>query len=206
MPVHDQVHLGATAIAHQPAEEVDDHRAVEGPHKQPEPQHPSVGDGADMVTRNRLPVPLLTGVWPTGAQERPAAASEPTPISSSHRTSPRSRRAWTQIAGTRWPASDPPRPGAAPGPVLRLLRADPPAPDVAADRGAGQPHGIAAADQRGDRIAGPQNPARPSSSGSSRGPARRPPAAGMQKGPPAHLDGGRGAAPKARPSRPVDSG
>ena len=52
-----------------------------------------------MLTRNRLPVRLMTGVWPTGAHDRPAAASERTPISSSHSTTPPSRLAWARIAG-----------------------------------------------------------------------------------------------------------
>jgi hypothetical protein len=52
-----------------------------------------------MLTRNRLPVRLTTGVWPTGAHERPAAASERTPISSSHNTTPPSRLAWARMAG-----------------------------------------------------------------------------------------------------------
>src|SRR5215211_8403186 len=38
MAIHDQVDPPSTAIAQQPAEEVDEHRAVEGPGKQPEPQ------------------------------------------------------------------------------------------------------------------------------------------------------------------------
>jgi hypothetical protein len=52
-----------------------------------------------MLTRKRLPVPLMTGVWPTGAHDRPAAASERTPISSSHNTTPPSRLARARMAG-----------------------------------------------------------------------------------------------------------
>jgi len=60
---------------------------------------PALEIALTMLTRKRLPVPLITGVWPTGAQERPAAASERTPISSSHNTTPPSRRAWARMAG-----------------------------------------------------------------------------------------------------------
>jgi hypothetical protein len=60
---------------------------------------PALEMALTMLTRKRLPVPLMTGVWPTGAQERPAAASEGTPISSSHNTIPPSRRACAQMAG-----------------------------------------------------------------------------------------------------------
>ena len=52
-----------------------------------------------MLTRNRLPIRLTTGVCPTGAQERPAAASERTPISSSHNLTPPSRLACARMAG-----------------------------------------------------------------------------------------------------------
>jgi hypothetical protein len=52
-----------------------------------------------MLTRKRLPVPLMTGVCPTGAHERPAAASDRTPSHLSHHTSPPSGRAWAWMAG-----------------------------------------------------------------------------------------------------------
>ena len=52
-----------------------------------------------MLTRNRLPVPLTTGGWPTGAHDRPVAASQRPPSSSSHSTSPPSRLARAPMAG-----------------------------------------------------------------------------------------------------------
>src|SRR5215204_3680849 len=60
---------------------------------------PALETALIMLTLNRLPVRLMTGVWPTGAHDRPAAASERTPISSSHNTTPPSRRAWARMAG-----------------------------------------------------------------------------------------------------------
>jgi hypothetical protein len=60
---------------------------------------PALETALIMLARNRLPVPLMTGVWPTGAQDRPAAASERTPISSSHSTIPPSRLARARMAG-----------------------------------------------------------------------------------------------------------
>ena len=84
MAVHDQVHPPATAIAQQPAQEIDEHRSVERAHNSWNRSSPALEMALIMLTRNRLPVRLMTGVWPTGAQERPAAASERTPISSSH--------------------------------------------------------------------------------------------------------------------------
>jgi hypothetical protein len=93
------VDLAPAAIAQQPAQEVDEHRAVERAHNSRNPSIPWLEMALIMLTRNHLPVRLMTGVWPTGAQERPAAASEPTPISSSHNTTPPSRRAWAQMAG-----------------------------------------------------------------------------------------------------------
>jgi hypothetical protein len=40
---------------------------------------PALEIALSMLTRKRLPVPLMTGVWRAGAQERPAAASERLP-------------------------------------------------------------------------------------------------------------------------------
>src|SRR6266487_260664 len=60
---------------------------------------PSPEIALSRFTPNRLPVRLMTGVWPTGAHERPAAASDRTPISSSYSTTPPSRRAWARMAG-----------------------------------------------------------------------------------------------------------
>ena len=105
MPIQDQVHLASTAIAQQPTQEVGEHRTSvnTGPLQDPTTSRnrnlPAVEMALSMLTRNRLPVRLLTGVWPTGAQERPAAASQRTPSSSSHSTTPPSRRAWARMAG-----------------------------------------------------------------------------------------------------------
>src|SRR5512132_1239767 len=111
-----------------------------------------------MLTRKRLPVPLMTGVWPTGAHDRPAAASERTPISSSHNTTPPSRLARARRRDRSRPASAPPRPGSAPGPPPGLLGAEPPPTQISAHRRARQPHAIAPGDQLGDRLTGPQQP------------------------------------------------
>ena len=74
-----------------------------GPRKDPVKRRnrsiPALETALIMLTRNRLPVRFITGVWPTGAQERPAAASDRIPISSSHNTIPPSRLAWARIAG-----------------------------------------------------------------------------------------------------------
>jgi hypothetical protein len=88
MAVHDQMHLPAAAVAQQPAQEVDEHRCREHPVNKRNRSRPALEIALGMLTRKRLPVPLMTGVWPTGAHERPAAASECTPISSSHNTTP----------------------------------------------------------------------------------------------------------------------
>jgi hypothetical protein len=72
---------------------------VKDPVKRRNRSIPALETALIMLIRNRLPVRLMTGVWPTGAQDRPAAASERTPISSSHNTIPPSRRAWARMAG-----------------------------------------------------------------------------------------------------------
>ena len=60
---------------------------------------PALETALIMLTRNRPPVRLMTGVWPTGAQDRPAVASDRIPISSSHNTTPPSRLARARMAG-----------------------------------------------------------------------------------------------------------
>ena len=160
-----------------------------------------------MLTRNRLPVRLMTGVWPTGAQERPAAASERTPISSSHNTTPPSRLASGADGGVGLgqPAAHRGR-VLLQGPVLGLLGAEPPAAQISAHGGARQPQAIALADQLGDRIAGPQKPRQAELVGGALADQRDDLLLlGFGKGRPARPDGGRDAAPKARPSRPPDS-
>src|SRR4051794_4144138 len=54
---------------------------------------------AIMLALKRLPVPLVTGVWPIGAHVRPALWSERRPDSSTQRISARWRRAAFSIAG-----------------------------------------------------------------------------------------------------------
>jgi hypothetical protein len=73
--------------------------AVNDPTNRRNRSRPALEMALSMLTRKRLPVPLMTGVWPTGAQERPAVASERTPISSSHNTIPPSRLACVRMAG-----------------------------------------------------------------------------------------------------------
>ena len=80
----------------QPTQEVEQDRTRERL-QQAEPQQPALDIALIMLTRNRLPVRLITGVWPTGAHDRPAAASE-RPISSSHNTT-RRPAGWAQLAG-----------------------------------------------------------------------------------------------------------
>src|SRR5215207_2509812 len=99
MAVHDQVDLPAGAIAQQPTQEGNEHRPGERPDKRRNRSIPALETALSMLTRNRLPVPLMTGVWPTGAHDRPAAASDRIPISSSHSTTPPSRFACARIAG-----------------------------------------------------------------------------------------------------------
>jgi hypothetical protein len=99
MAIHDQVDLPSTAIAQQPAEEVDEHRPLKDPVNSRNRNLPALEIALSMLTPNRLPVRLITGVCPIGAHDRPAAASERTPISSSHNTTPPSRLACARMAG-----------------------------------------------------------------------------------------------------------
>jgi hypothetical protein len=95
MAIHDQVDLLPAPIAQQPTNT--------GPLKAPTNSRnqsiPALEMALIMLTRNRLPVPLMTGVWPTGAHDRPAAASDRTPSSSRHTTIPPSRLARARMAG-----------------------------------------------------------------------------------------------------------
>jgi hypothetical protein len=98
--VHDPVHLPPAAVTQQPAPKVDEHRSRERPGNNRNRSRPAVEIALSMLTRNGLPVRLTTGVGPTGAHDRPAAASERTPpLSSSHNTTPPSRLAWAPMAG-----------------------------------------------------------------------------------------------------------
>src|SRR5688572_9942687 len=85
---------------------------------------PALAIALIMFTRNRLPVRVITGLWPTGAHDRPAAASERTSSSSSHNTTP-PPPAWPGHGwrGTPQPASSAPR-VLLQGAPLGLLRAD----------------------------------------------------------------------------------
>jgi hypothetical protein len=121
---------------------------VKDPVKRRNRSRPALEMALSMLTRNRLPVPLTTGVWPTGAQDRPAAASDP--------ALPLGAGADGGI-GLGQPAAHRGR-VLLQGPPLRPLRAEPPAAQIGAHGGAGQQEAIALADQLGDGIAGPQKP------------------------------------------------
>jgi hypothetical protein len=116
MAIHDQMDLPASAIAQQPTRKSTKTRPVNDPVKRRNRSIPALETALIMVTRNRLPVPLITGSGP------PAPRSVPPPHPSgspSHPATTPARlrggpgRGWRD---SRWSASGAPRPGSAPGP------------------------------------------------------------------------------------------
>jgi hypothetical protein len=99
MPVNNQVHLPPDQLPQQPAQEVDEHRAGQRPENSRNRSSPPSEIALIMFTRNRLPVRLMTGVWPTGAHDCPAAWSERTPSSSSPQHHPTLPLGWGTDGG-----------------------------------------------------------------------------------------------------------
>ena len=62
MASHDQVDLPPAAIPEQPTQKVDEHPTAERPDNRRNRNLPALEMTLSMVTRNRLPVPLMTGV------------------------------------------------------------------------------------------------------------------------------------------------
>jgi hypothetical protein len=62
MAIHDQVHSPPVAIAHQPTQEAMKTRPVNDPVKRRNRNLPALEMAVIMLTRKRLPVPLMTGV------------------------------------------------------------------------------------------------------------------------------------------------
>src|SRR4051794_4757800 len=114
---------------------------------------------AIMLAVKRLPVPVVTGVWPIGAQVRPALWSERRPDSSTERISARWRRAalLDRRVGLLQPA-----PyglvGLLVGAAHRLLRREPPRAQVAPDGVLADRHAELAGDQLGHQRPRPQKP------------------------------------------------